>query len=72
MTFQDKQKNDTDTFREILQYIHEYSMTSVLAVVWCVTPQVRILQYIHEYSMTSVLAVVWCVTPQARSLQYIH
>ena len=51
---QDKQKNDTDTFREILQYIHEYSMTSVLAVVWCVTPQVSTVPVLCTQQLTSV------------------
>ncbi|XP_023333830.1 uncharacterized protein LOC111705491 isoform X2 [Eurytemora carolleeae] len=39
--WEDKQKDDTETFREILLYIHENNIASVLAVIWCVTPQVR-------------------------------
>ena len=39
--WEDRKKDDSDTFREILAYIHQKNMAEVLAVIWCVTPQVR-------------------------------
>ena len=39
--WEDRKKDDSDTFREILSYIHLHKMEKVLAVIWCVTPQVR-------------------------------
>lgn len=39
--WEDRKKDDSDTFREILSYIHQRKMAEVLAVIWCVTPQVR-------------------------------
>jgi len=39
--WEDRTKDDKETFREILAYIHQHDMAQLLAVVWCVCPSVR-------------------------------
>jgi len=39
--WEDRTKDDKETFREILSYIHQHKMAELLAVVWCVSPGVR-------------------------------
>ena len=38
--WEDLEKDDNSTFREILRYVQENEIEKVLAVVWCVSPQV--------------------------------
>jgi hypothetical protein len=39
--WEDRTKDDKETFREILAFIHHHQMAELLAVVWCVAPGVR-------------------------------
>ena len=75
--WEDLDKDDEETFREILLHVQREKIEAVQAVVWCVTPQVRTdaslrrqAEFINKLKETDIWHNVVIVVKQAINPQY--